>query len=349
MKTVLVTGGAGFIGSALVRSLAADPELRIVVMDHLGYSSNPESVAGLQNVVLKQVDIADAKQVQTVFEMYKFKAIYHLAAESHVDRSLDSPEAFIRSNVIGTFNLLESFRQQCSSMELEQAKKVRFLHVSTDEVFGSLGATGYFSETTAYDPKSPYSASKAASDHLARAWFSSYDLPIVISNCSNNYGPRQHPEKLIPLTITRALSGKSLPIYGSGVAIRDWLHVDDHAAALRAIMDRGKVGESYNIGTNNELDTKQVVGAICDLLDQLVPKPSGKLYQEQIEFVEDRRGHDMRYAIDATKILRDLAWRPSVKFDAGLRDTVKWYIDNPTWTDFFLSKTEANARQGVVK
>lgn len=330
-KRVLVTGGAGFIGSALCLRLV-DQGWTVTNLDALTYAAAPASLAALDGhdrYTLVKADIRDAEAVKAAFETARPDAVMHLAAESHVDRSITGAGIFVDTNVMGTFTLLEAARAWRDSLPADQAGAFRFLHVSTDEVFGSLGAEGLFSETTAYDPSSPYSASKAASDHLARAWGRTYGLNILVSNCSNNYGPRQFPEKLIPLMILNALAGKDLPVYGDGSNVRDWLFVDDHARALIDIVERGRAGETYCIGGNAERTNLDVVQAICDIVDDR--RPGGVARRELIRFVTDRPGHDARYAIDSTKLQDELGWSPSLDFETGLAQTVDWYLDHEAW------------------
>ena len=334
-ERIVVTGGAGFIGSALIRQLVRETDAQIINLDKLTYAGDLTSLAGAASSPLyhfEKVDICDADAVRRVFQTYNPTAVMHLAAESHVDRSIDGPADFIRTNITGTFTLLEAALRHWRDGDSDIRSRFRFLHVSTDEVFGSLGETGFFTEETPYSPNSPYSASKASSDHLVRAWHHTYGLPIVMSNCSNNYGPYQFPEKLVPLVIRNALAGKPLPIYGKGDNTRDWLYVDDHARALRAVLEEGKLGESYNVGGHNEKTNLAVVHTICDLLDELRPSPAGP-HTSLITFVKDRPGHDHRYAIDASKIGRELGWHPLENFETGLRKTVEWYLANPTWRD----------------
>ncbi|MBO6764131.1 dTDP-glucose 4,6-dehydratase [Maricaulis sp.] len=330
-KRVLVTGGAGFIGSALCLRLV-DQGWTVTNLDALTYAAAPASLAALDGhdrYTLVKADIRDAEAVKAAFETARPDAVMHLAAESHVDRSITGAGIFVDTNVMGTFTLLEAARAWRDSLPADKAGAFRFLHVSTDEVFGSLGAEGLFSETTAYDPSSPYSASKAASDHLARAWGRTYGLNILVSNCSNNYGPRQFPEKLIPLMILNALAGKDLPVYGDGSNVRDWLFVDDHARALIDIVERGRAGETYCIGGNAERTNLDVVQAICDIVDDR--RPGGAARRELIRFVTDRPGHDARYAIDSTKLQDELGWSPSLDFETGLAQTVDWYLDHEAW------------------
>lgn len=344
---VLVTGGAGFIGSAVVRHLLATGS-HVVNVDALTYAGNLESVGDVSqeaNYRFEMVDVCNARALARVFRDHRPDAVMHLAAESHVDRSIDGSAAFIRTNIIGTHTLLETSRAWWNELEGSAKKLFRFHHISTDEVFGSLGESGAFNEQTSYAPNSPYSASKASSDHLVRAWHHTYGLPTLISNCSNNYGPRQFPEKLIPLTILNALEAKSIPVYGTGRNVRDWLFVEDHVSALETILKSGKPGETYNIGGETELMNIDVVRAICTLMDELTPKavPHATL----INFVVDRPGHDLRYAVDASKISRDLGWRPSESFAAGLRKTVRWYLDNRAWWSRIRTGAYRGERLGV--
>jgi len=350
--TIIVTGGAGFIGSAVVRHLIAHTESRVVVLDALTYAGNLDSIAeaaGSPRYVFEHVDIRDAAAVRRVIAEHRPRAILHLAAESHVDRSIDGPAAFIETNVVGTFNLLEAARDHWRALDPADRDRFRFHHVSTDEVYGSLGETGYFTETTPYAPNSPYAASKAASDHLARSWHHTYGLPVLVTNCSNNYGPFQFPEKFIPHMILCALEGKPLPVYGDGGNVRDWLYVEDHVRALLAVLERATPGEVYNIGGRNERRNIDVVSRICDLLDELRPRADGRSYREQITFVEDRPGHDRRYAIDASKIDRDLGWRPEETFESGLRRTVEWYLDHEEWWSRIRSGAYRGERLGVLR
>jgi dTDP-glucose 4,6-dehydratase len=329
---LLVTGGAGFIGSAVVR-LAMSRGYDVVNVDALTYAAcldNVADVAEMPGYAFEQADIRDRAQLDKIFQTHKPDAVMHLAAESHVDRSIDSPNTFIETNITGTYRLLEASRAYWFSANRPEG--FRFHHISTDEVFGSLPAdpSVQFTETTPYDPRSPYSASKAASDHLVRAWHETYDLPVVLTNCSNNYGPYHFPEKLIPVIILNALGGRPLPIYGDGSNIRDWLYVEDHADALLLVLEKGTIGQSYNIGGENELSNLDLVKKLCGILDEARPKDSG-IYTDQITFVTDRPGHDARYAIDPTRIRNDLGWRPSVTVEEGLRKTVQWYLDNEEW------------------
>ena len=336
---LLLTGGAGFIGSAVVRKIIRETDLVVVNVDKLTYAGNLASLSDVSDsdrYFFEQVDICDANSIAAVYDRYAPSAVMHLAAESHVDRSIDGPGEFMQTNIMGTYNLLQIARDYWSSMPKNERSKFRFHHVSTDEVYGSLGITGYFTETTPYKPNSPYSASKAASDHLVRAWHKTYGLPIVISNCSNNYGPYQFPEKLIPLLIHKALVDAPLPIYGRGDNVRDWLYVDDHADALLTILIKGTVGGVYNVGGNNEKTNLEVVKALCAILDDLRPRADGKLYADQISFVEDRPGHDKRYAIDASKLKDELGWEPRETFESGLRKTVDWYLNNDEWCEIAM-------------
>lgn len=328
MKKIIVTGGAGFIGSALIRFLIRETDCEILNLDKLTYAGNLESLREVEQSSryhFVQMDICSS-EVADVFEQFQPDSIMHLAAESHVDRSIDEPLSFVKTNVMGTANLLNITTEYWRKSN----KDFRFQHISTDEVFGSLGKEGFFSETTPYDPRSPYSASKASSDHMVRAWFHTFGLPVLISNCSNNYGPYHFPEKLIPLVILNALDEKPLPIYGKGDNIRDWLYVDDHARALWLINEKGVPGETYNVGGHNERTNLEVVQAICRILDEYKPRQRGS-YSDLITFVADRPGHDRRYAIDSAKLCRELGWRPQESFDSGIRKTVEWYLNNEWW------------------
>ena len=339
---ILVTGGAGFIGGNFVLDWLANPKSEdIINLDKLTYAGNLATLASLENDprhIFIHGDIGDRGLVESVLLKYQPRAIVNFAAESHVDRSIHGPADFVQTNVLGTFNLLESARAYWSALPEEQKSSFRFLHVSTDEVYGSLKAEDPpFSETNSYEPNSPYSASKAASDHLVRAWFHTYGLPVLTTNCSNNYGPYHFPEKLIPLVILNALNGKSLPVYGDGQQIRDWLYVADHCSAIRRVLERGQIGETYNVGGWNEKANLDVVNTICAVLDSLKPRSDHQSYSQQITFVADRPGHDRRYAIDARKIERELGWKPQETFDTGIRKTVQWYLDNPVWIDGVVS------------
>ena len=333
---IVVTGGAGFIGSNFVLDWLANPKAEgIINLDKLTYAGNLSTLAPLakdpRHIFIKG-DIGDSTLVANLLQQHRPRAIINFAAESHVDRSIHGPADFIQTNILGSFNLLECTRTYWNSLPTEEQQQFRFLHVSTDEVYGSLGASdAAFKETTAYEPNSPYSASKAASDHLVRAWFHTYGLPVLTTNCSNNYGPYHFPEKLIPLVILNALNGKPLPIYGDGMQVRDWLYVGDHCAAIRRVLEKGTLGETYNVGGWNEKANLEVVKTICAILDELRPRPNGGSYAEQIRFVTDRPGHDRRYAIDASKLERELGWKPAETFATGIRKTVEWYLANPEW------------------
>ena len=355
MKTIFITGAAGFIGSSLVR-IALAQKYKVVAIDKLTYAGNTASlseVTDLEGFHFEQADICDRQQIDELFRDYKPDGIIHLAAESHVDRSIDGPGEFIKTNIDGTFSLLEATRSYLSEAGERLTGSFRFLHVSTDEVYGDLkGSESLFTEKTPYDPSSPYAASKAASDHLVRAWFRTFNLPAMITNCSNNFGPRQFPEKLIPHVILNAIQGKDLPVYGDGKQIRDWLYVDDHSRALITAFEKGSPGETYNIGSNNEKENIEVVRTICDLLEQYVPelKPDSKhSYADQITFVADRPGHDLRYAIDASKIREQLDWTPRETFESGMAKTVKWYLENTTWWKDVLSGDYQLNRIGKLK
>ena len=344
---VLVTGGAGFIGSALVHHLIGETPAHVLCLDKLTYAGRRQSLDGLFDsgrLELRVTDICDAATVAQAFTDFDPDAVMHLAAESHVDRSIDGPAAFIQTNVVGTFRMLEAAAAHRARLPAARREAFRFLHISTDEVYGALGAEGQFTEDTPYDPRSPYSASKAASDHLASAWGHTYGLPVLIANASNNYGPRQTPEKLIPLTILNALEGAPLPVYGDGLQVRDWLHVEDHVRALMAILDRGAPGRTYNVGAENERPNIEVVQAICDLLDAAVPANAPR--RELIRFVHDRPGHDRRYAIDASRLKGELGWAPAQDFEAGLARTVAWYLDNRAWWEPL--RAHAGQRLGLL-
>ena len=331
---LIVTGGAGFIGSAVIRYLLTTTDTVIMNVDKLTYAGNLDSLSSVANnsrYHFTQVDIIDAAALQQLFSEFQPDAVMHLAAESHVDRSIDGPAEFIQTNIVGTYTLLEVTRRYWQSLDSQAQQQFRFHHVSTDEVYGSLGKIGLFTETTAYQPNSPYSASKAASDHLVRAWHHTYHLPVVTSNCSNNYGPYQFPEKLIPLIILNALEGKPLPVYGQGENIRDWLYVDDHARALYLVLTQGQLGETYNIGGHNEKTNLEVIHQLCQILDDKLPHSPYLPHQQLITFVTDRPGHDLRYAIDASKIKHTLGWQPQETFATGLAKTVQWYLDNRDW------------------
>ncbi|EJV9312402.1 dTDP-glucose 4,6-dehydratase [Vibrio vulnificus] len=350
---ILVTGGAGFIGSAVIRHIINHTQDSVVNLDKLTYAGNLESlsdVAESSRYVFEQVDICDRAELDRVFAQHKPDAVMHLAAESHVDRSIDGPAAFIETNIIGTYNLLEAARAYWLTLEESVKAHFRFHHISTDEVYGDLeGTDDLFTETTSYAPSSPYSASKASSDHLVRAWQRTYGFPTLVTNCSNNYGPYHFPEKLIPLMILNALDGKPLPVYGDGMQIRDWLFVEDHARALYKVVTEGEIGETYNIGGHNEKANIEVVKTICDLLEELRPnKPAGvESYESLITYVKDRPGHDVRYAIDATKIAQELNWTPEETFDSGIRKTVEWYLNNLQWWQRVLDGSYSLERLGA--
>jgi len=349
---LLVTGGAGFIGSAVIRLVLAETDAAVVNLDKLTYAANPDALAAVAHEPryrFEKVDIGDRPEVERVFREHRPDAVMHLAAESHVDRSIDAPAAFLQTNVVGTCTLLEVALDYWRSLPAERRAGFRFHHVSTDEVYGSLGATGRFLETTAYAPNSPYSASKAASDHFVRAWHHTFGLPVVTSNCSNNYGPWQFPEKLIPLITINALLGVRLPVYGKGENVRDWLYVEDHARALWRILTAGRIGETYNVGGDSERRNLAVVEAICDLVDGLAPPLPGGPRRRLIDFVSDRPGHDLRYAIDATKVTAELGWRPREDFTSGLARTVAWYLDNRAWWERLRARVYAGDRLGLVR
>ena len=350
---ILVTGGAGFIGSAVVRHLIRNTQCEVANLDKLTYAGNLESLAEVADSPryrFYQVDICDAAALDRVFAEFRPDAVMHLAAESHVDRSIDGPADFIQTNIVGTYTLLEAVRRYWNGLPAAAKEAFRFHHISTDEVYGDLeGTDDLFTETTPYAPSSPYSASKASSDHLVRAWQRTYGLPVLVTNCSNNYGPYHFPEKLIPHMILNALAGKPLPVYGDGAQIRDWLYVEDHARALVQVVTRGVVGETYNIGGHNEKRNLEVVETICALLEELAPnKPAGvERYRDLITFVKDRPGHDLRYAIDAGKIARELGWEPQESFESGIRKTVRWYLDNRNWWERVLSGDYRLGRLGT--
>lgn len=345
---ILVTGGAGFIGSAVIRHIINNTNDSVINLDKLTYAGNLESLLEVRDSAryyFEQVDICDSIELNRVFTKHKPDAVMHLAAESHVDRSIDGPAAFIETNIVGTYTLLEATRKYWLELNEKQKSVFRFHHISTDEVYGDLeGKTDLFTEKTSYEPSSPYSASKASSDHLVRAWLRTYGLPTIITNCSNNYGPYHFPEKLIPLVILNALERKLLPIYGKGNQVRDWLYVEDHARALYKVVTEGDIGETYNVGGHNEKQNIEVVENICELLNELVPQKTD--YKEQIVFVKDRPGHDLRYAIDASKIERELGWKPEETFDSGLRKTVEWYLENKTWCKNVQDGTYQRERLG---
>ena len=340
----LVTGGAGFIGSALCRKLSLNKDNSILVLDKLTYAGNISSLEldKNDNISIEKVDIVESSKIKELIREFKPDIIFHLAAESHVDRSIDNPQAFIDTNVVGTFVILDAVRKSINKF----SKDFKFLHISTDEVFGSLGEDGLFSETTSYDPKSPYSASKAASDHLCRAWNHTYNFPVIITNCGNNYGPYQSPEKLIPKTIINCINKKNIPIYGKGLNIRDWIHVDDHVDALIAISQKGKIGESYNIGSNNEINNNKIVNTICSVGHSLIDQNFD--YKSLIRYVDDRPGHDFRYAMDTRKINNSIGWMSKINFDEGITATFDWYLNNMSWVESCLEKDNVLKRQGVL-
>lgn len=347
---VLVTGGAGFIGSAVVRFLINEVGAQTINLDVITYAGNLESLESISNSPLyhfSKTNICDRESMTTLFEAEQPDVVMHLAAETHVDRSIDGPATFIETNIAGTYTLLEVVRAYWMNLPLARRNVFRFHHVSTDEVYGSLGVSGLFSETTPYAPNSPYSASKASSDHLVRAWHHTYGLPVVITNCSNNYGPYQFPEKLIPLVILNGFEGKPLPVYGNGQNVRDWLYVEDHARALWSVITKGRVGEVYNVGGQAERTNIEVVESICDLLDEFIPTTS--MRRELITYVDDRPGHDARYAMDIAKITRELGWKPQETFESGLRKTVKWYLENQSWWQKIQTNLYAGDRLGLSK
>lgn len=348
---LLITGGAGFIGSAVIRHIIQNTENEILNIDKLTYAGNLESLKEIEQdpkYQFKQIDICDTEQITAAIEEFQPNAIMHLAAESHVDRSIDGPAAFIQTNIVGTYTLLEAARKYWVNLDKNAKQNFRFHHISTDEVYGDLeGTTDLFTETTSYAPSSPYSASKASSDHLVRAWHRTYGLPVIVTNCSNNYGPYHFPEKLIPLVILNALDAKPLPVYGNGQQIRDWLFVEDHARALYKVVTEGVVGETYNIGGHNEKQNIEVVRTICKILDELKPQVGGQLYESLITFVKDRPGHDLRYAIDATKIKNELGWTPTETFETGIRKTVEWYLNNLEWCRRVQDGSYQRERLGV--
>jgi dTDP-glucose 4,6-dehydratase len=350
-STIFVTGGAGFIGSAVVRHLLRDTHARVVNIDKLTYAANLDSLPGAEgnpHYAFEQQCICDGSGLRKLFEKYQPDAVMNLAAESHVDRSIDGPGEFIQTNIVGTFTILQEALRHWRSLAGEKRERFRFLHISTDEVFGSLGEDGLFTETTAYAPNSPYSASKASSDHLVRAWRETYELPTMVTNCSNNYGPYHFPEKLIPHMIIKGLGSEPLPVYGDGKNIRDWLFVEDHARALSLVLERGEVGETYNVGGRNERTNLHVVETICDLLDDLAPSADGP-HRRLISFVTDRPGHDRRYAIDASKLERELGWHAEENFESGIEKTVRWYIGQKAWWQAILERGYAATRVGLSK
>lgn len=348
---IFVTGGAGFIGSALVRHLIENTGYEVLNFDKLTYAGTltaVEQVANSDRYCFVHGDICNAEAVRAAIADFRPDVITHLAAESHVDRSIDGPGAFIQTNVVGTYTMLAEARSYWQSLEGEAKERFRFHHISTDEVYGSLGADGLFTEDTPYDPRSPYSASKAGSDHLVSAWGHTYGLPVLITNCSNNYGPFHFPEKLIPLMIVKALAGEPLPIYGKGDQIRDWLYVEDHVRALQAVFEKGQIGRTYNVGGHNEKQNIEVVKTVCAILDELHPRADGKPYAEQMTSVADRPGHDKRYAIDASRIQRELGWTPIETFETGIRKTVEWYLANEAWWRPIVAERQADQRRGLA-
>ncbi|MCD2452613.1 dTDP-glucose 4,6-dehydratase [Methylicorpusculum oleiharenae] len=349
-KTIIVTGGAGFIGSNFVHQMLKRGDTKVITLDALTYAGNLETLADVDDDINHRFvlgSIGDKSLVDYLLSRYQPDAIINFAAESHVDRSIDDPGSFIQTNVVGTYGLLESAKNYWQQLDENARDNFRFLHVSTDEVYGSLGEEGKFTEETPYQPNSPYSASKAASDHLVRAYYHTYGLPVLTTNCSNNYGPYQFPEKLIPLMILNAMSGKALPIYGQGLNIRDWLYVEDHCKAIEAVLCKGRVGQVYNIGGNNEKTNVEVVDTLCSLLDELLPHSSFSPHKQLVKFVVDRPGHDLRYAIDAGKIKNELGWEPEETFETGLRKTVQWYIDHPNWWTNILDGSYRGERLGL--
>jgi dTDP-glucose 4,6-dehydratase len=348
-RRIVITGGAGFIGGAVIRQLIAETDAAILNIDKLTYAASPEALAeadGNPRYAFHKLDICDGESVRGALRRHRPDAILHLAAETHVDRSIDRPAAFIETNVVGTQTLLDAALDCWRALQDKAA--FRFVHVSTDEVFGSLPPIGSFTETSPYAPNSPYAASKAAADHLVRAWHATYGLPTIVTNCSNNYGPFQFPEKLVPLMIIKALAEEPLPVYGRGDQIRDWLHVDDHARGLRAVLERGRIGESYNIGGRCERKNRDVVEQLCAILDRLRPRPSGKPHRDLVSFVADRPGHDKRYAMDPSKIERELGWSPRIDFARGLEDTVRWYLDNRRWWESIRQQRYRGERLGLA-
>jgi dTDP-glucose 4,6-dehydratase len=351
-KIFLVTGGSGFIGANFIQYLLKnDLAKKIINLDKLTYAGNPQNLLKFEHddrYVFNQGDIYDQEHVRELIQLHHPDIIVNFAAESHVDRSIDGPGEFIKTNISGTYTLLQESLRYYQSLENDKQKKFRFHHVSTDEVFGSLGEDGFFTEETPYDPSSPYSASKAASDHLVRAWERTYGLPIIISNCSNNYGPYQFPEKLIPLMILNCLAEESLPVYGTGENVRDWLYVDDHCEAIYTIIEKGKIGETYNVGGNNEIQNIEIVNTICSILDEIKPSENGNSYTDLITYVKDRPGHDFRYAIDSSKLKNELNWSPNETFESGIKKTINWYLENQSWWQDIQNNTYQQERLGVL-
>ncbi|MAD51698.1 MAG: dTDP-glucose 4,6-dehydratase [Candidatus Marinimicrobia bacterium] len=351
-KIIIVTGGSGFIGSNFIRFILNEGYAeKIINLDKLTYAGNPKNLSDFQQderYVFVQGDICNQDLVKELFLIHRPNVVVNFAAESHVDRSIDGPGDFIKTNISGTFTLLQESLRYFQSLENDNQELFRFHHVSTDEVFGSLNDNGFFTEETPYDPSSPYSASKAASDHLVRAWQRTFGLPIIISNCSNNYGPYQFPEKLIPLMILNCLEEKPLPVYGTGENVRDWLYVDDHCEAIHTIIENGKIGETYNVGGNNEIKNIEIVKTICDILDQIKPSENLKSFKELIAFVKDRPGHDFRYAIDSSKLKNELNWQPKETFETGIKQTINWYLENQSWWQDIQNKTYQQERLGVL-
>jgi dTDP-glucose 4,6-dehydratase len=352
MKTFFVTGGAGFIGGNFILNLMKTNQAKVVNYDKLTYAGNLDTLVSVEknpNYTFEQGDICDKNKLKGLFEKHEIDAVIHFSAESHVDRSIEAPGDFIQTNIVGTYELLEISRWYWQELSATRKKSFRFLHVSTDEVYGSLGKTDLFTEETAYAPNSPYAASKASSDHLVRAYHKTFNLPVLTTNCSNNYGPYQFPEKLLPLIITKALSGKTLPVYGDGKQIRDWLYVEDHCRAILEVFGKGIIGQVYNIGGHNEKTNLDVVQTLCHILDEMAPDSPYRPHENLISFVEDRPGHDRRYAIDASKIQSQLGWVPRESFETGLRKTVRWYLDNKAWTERVLSGAYQGERLGLEK
>ena len=348
---ILITGGAGFIGSNLVRFILKNTEHTVINVDKLTYAGNLislEDVKGNSKYTFEKADICDFDRIKNIFEEYNPDSIMHLAAESHVDRSIDGPSDFINTNIVGTYNILQVSYNYYRKLDGEKKKKFRFLHISTDEVFGSLGKEGFFTEETPYSPRSPYSASKASSDHLVRAWYHTFGLPTLITNCSNNYGPYQFPEKLIPVVILNAINGKQIPVYGKGDNVRDWLYVEDHVRAMLKVLESGKIGETYNIGGKCEKTNLEIINTICNILDKIGPMEKTNKYSDLIEFVQDRPGHDKRYAIDPGKIERDLGFSPEYSFNKGIELTVKWYLTNQNWCNIVIKNKYNLERLGTL-